>query len=312
MASFTPEQTSNPYVKIRNTNRIARFQFPSDMGKYYIAFEFAEYGPQYNSGISDVIQFATAPINMVQQQAGTLGATIAASNPVLATALTAAGISLNAVRQQRMTYGINGVNASIALPMPPNLVDDQQLDYNAQNLKNVAAQGVSAATQALGGPNMGNAGAVLESVGTFASVFTGMAVNPFLAMMFNGPRFKTHQFGWRFSPKNESETDELVKIINIFKAKALPTQTAGGAIFTYPDVVLISLYPVNARNKMYKFKPAVLTQVSVHHAPTGTPSFFATSNAPVEVELKLQLSEISIWTSSDFPGYDIPTGAAGR
>lgn len=293
MASLSPAfNQSNPYQKIRpaDRTRITRLQYPEDIGKYYIAFEFAEYGPQYNSGIADLINL---PGVSAAVQAG-----IALSNtPVLQTIGDFLGLdlSISAERAQKTTYGIGGVNAAIALPMPPNLLDDQQLDYNAQNLKNVAAQAVSAAT------NINTAGgAVASAAETFVSVFSGQTVNPFLAMMFNGPRFKTHQFGWRFSPKNATETDTLVEIINTFKANALPVQTASGGLFQYPSVVKIALYPDNTRNRTYLFKPAVITQVSIHYAPSGTPSFFAGTEAPVEIELKLQLSEISIWTNNDF------------
>lgn len=315
MASLSPAvNQSNPYEKIRSGNRISRFQYPSDIGKYYIAFDFAEYGPQYNSGIADIVEFVTTPLTALQAQGGAAFDLASQIIPTLKLATGLSNLTGNGIRTTRATYGIQGVNATVALPIPANLADDQQLDYNAQNLKNVAAQAVSGVAQ--GAANMmglngratqlGNDIAkVAESAATFVGVFSGITVNPFLAMMFNGPRFKTHQFGWRFSPKNEAETEELVRIINIFKAKALPTQTFGGGIFAYPDVVLMSIYPDRARERMYNFKPAVLTQVSVHHAPSGTPSFFSGSNAPVEIELKLQFSEISIWTKNDYPGYDV-------
>ena len=87
---------------------------------------------------------------------------------------------------------------------------------------------------------------------------------------------------------------DIVKIVNTFKAKSLPFQNAGGLGFAYPDVCMISLYPEEARNRMYKFKPAVITQTSVHYAPSGTPSFFAESNGPAEIELKIQLLSINL------------------
>jgi hypothetical protein len=297
----TPVNQSNPYEKIRNdSKRIARMQFPLDMGRYYIAFEFAEYGPSYSSGASDFINLPGVS-QAVDTAVGAINA--------LSSRYGFERISMDAVRQQSTQYGIGSINAAIALPMPPNLVDDQQLDYNAQNLLNVAAQAASASAQAAGGYGSGAAQTVgsIVNVGqaltNFQSVFTGQTVNPFLAMMFNGPRFKTHQFGWRFSPKTAQETAELMKIINTFKSKSLPLQHGQGAVFKYPDVCLISLYPSNARELMYKFKPAVITQISAHYAPSGTPSFFAGTNGPAEIELKIQLSEISIWTKTDIPDY---------
>lgn len=283
----SPPNTSNPYEKIRGGNSIARMQFPLDMGRYYIAFEFAPYSYKYNSGIDSIVSL---PGQALSSLANSLGIEF---NPNTSKAVGA-------------QYGIGSVTAQIALPIPSNLVDDQQLDYNSQNMLNVIGQAASTALDA-GIKGSSYAGAVNTAeklagqLGSFVSMWSGYTVNPFLAMMFTGPRFKTHQFGWRFSPKNEEETMQIVKIVNTFKAKALPSQS--GPVFAYPDVCMISLYPESARNKMYRFKPAVIQEVSVHYAPSGTPSFFAGSNGPVEIELKLQLSEISIWTHDDLPDY---------
>jgi len=293
-----PRNTSNPYEKIRPNNTIAKMQFPLDMGKYYIAFQFAEYSSTYNSGAADALDI---PANFFNSTVGSFAN------------LFGFDVKASTNKATRANYGIGNINAHIALPIPPNLVDDQQLDYNSQNLLNVAgAAASSVADYATRNLSQGakqaitTAESVVSSVSQFGSVFSGQTVNPFLAMMFNGPRFKTHQFGWRFSPRNSAETDEVVKIVNTFKAKSLPVQHASGTMFAYPDVCMISLYPESARDKMYTFKPAVITQTSVHYAPSGTPSFFAGSTGPAEIELKIQLSEISIWTNNDFPTYNNP------
>jgi hypothetical protein len=294
-----PTNVSNPYEKIRtNTQKIAKLQFPLDMGRYYIAFEFAEYGPRYQTGATGLVNGALNVVDFITQN-NPLIPGVGITNTIAALS----GYDPASVRMQTQTYGIGAVDAQIALPVPANLVDDQQLDYNAQNLLNVAAQGIAAGVGAVApgaGAAIGRGASVAESINNFQSIFTGKTINPFLAMMFNGPRFKTHQFGWRFSPKTAAETTALVDIINTFKKNSLPMESTG--IFTYPKVVLISLYPTSARDKMYKFKPAVIQQVSAHYAPSGTPSFFAGSNGPAEVEFKIQLSEISIWTSNDYSG----------
>lgn len=297
MASTTQTNYSNPYQKIRNDyTSIARLQYPQDLGLYYIAFEFAEYSSSYNSGASDL---ANIPLGKE-----IINGVVTTANQLLDRVGAAAQVPTIQSKAPNATFGIGSINAAIALPMPANLLDDQQLDYNSQNLLNVAQQAVSAASF-----SAGQVASAVMGAEKFVSVYTGQTVNPFLAMMFNGPRFKTHQFGWRFSPRNAEETDMIVKIVNTFKAKSLPVQWGGGAMFSYPEVCLISLYPANARNRMYKFKPAVIMQTSIHYAPSGTPSFFAGTNGPAEIELKLQLSEISIWTHNDIKDYSESTGS---
>lgn len=282
----SPPNLSNPYQKIRPSNNISKMQFPSDMGKYYMAFQFAEYSAAYNVSLAPIVNDFNKGLTALfgREPNKAIGA----------------------------KYGIGQINAHIALPIPVNIVDDQQLDYNAQNLTNVAGKAAKSVIDYFTGQasttaqqQLGTAGAIASAVTQFGEVFAGETVNPFLAMMFNGPRFKTHQFGWRFSPKTSAETDEIVKIVNTFKAKSLPNLQFG-TFFAYPDVCLISIYPDNTRERTLKFKPAVITQTSVHYAPSGVPSFFAGSNGPAEIELKIQLSEISIWTNNDFPGYYNP------
>lgn len=300
LSTSAPGNTSNPYQKISNKRQIATMQYPSDMGRYYIAFDFAEYGPKYSTAASnlfpalnDAASFLVGSgiVNTVTDFFQP--AVMQAFNQFYGTNITDA----SQLRIQSETYGIGNIDATIALPIPPNLVDDQQLDYNAQNLLNVAGQATQSILSAAG-VDVNGAKNMASTINDFQQVFSGKTVNPFLAMMFNGPRFKTHQFGWRFSPKTPQESAVIVNIVNTFKKNSLPMTS--GIVFTYPNVVLISLYPPEAREKMYKFKPCVITQIAVNYAPSGTPSFFAGTNAPAEIELKVQLSEISIWTSTDF------------
>lgn len=297
MASNRTTDVSNPYEKIRANNTIARMQFPSDMGRYYIAFEFAEYSINYNKSAAELGSLPSDALNAIGEKLGL-------------------DFGFGDFRNIASNYGIGDVNAAIALPMPPNLVDNQQLDYSQQNMTELAAAGISNIASAAASKDtklgrfaglVNSSEKVISSLNSFQSPLSGYSVNPFLALMFNGPKFKSHQFGWRFSPKTRDETHTLMKIINTFKANSLPA-LSGGAIFTYPNVVLISLYPENARNKMYKFKPALITETSVHYAPSGTPSFFAETNAPVEIELKIQLMEMSIWTKEDVIDYNVETG----
>lgn len=260
--STSNKNSSNPNVKIQDTTKkIIPLQYPRDLGKYYIAFQFAQYSSTYTS-------------------------------------LPRLGIG------EDNYFNIGKIEAQIALPVPVNLLDDQQLDYNAFNLTNVTASAMGNLASQYGPRGMqqgiNSALNVVSSVVNYQSVYTGLAVNPFMAVMFNGPKFKTHQFGWRFSPKDATESQIIVDIFNFMKMKSLPSYTPGGVGFFYPNVILTLIYPESARNHMYTFKPSVITQVSIHHAPSGTPSFFAGTNAPTEIELKIQLTEISIWTQEDY------------
>jgi hypothetical protein len=79
----------------------------------------------------------------------------------------------------------------------------------------------------------------------------------------------------------------------------LPGKTGapGGTLLSYPNIANIQLFPNDTF--LYKFKPCVIESMSVNFAPANTPSFFKSTNAPVEVQLSLQLKEIEYWLNED-------------
>jgi hypothetical protein len=45
----------------------------------------------------------------------------------------------------------------------------------------------------------------------------GIAINPFMATLYDSPQLRTHQFSWKFIPKNIQESRTLRAIISTFK-----------------------------------------------------------------------------------------------
>ena len=144
----------------------------------------------------------------------------------------------------------------------------------------------------------------------------GLAINPFLTVMFDKPTFKRHSFNWKLIPRNPDEAQTINSIITSFKYAMLPdiASGTGGTLLNYPDTVQISFY--NSDSFLYRFKPCVVTNMSVNYAPTG-PSFFrGTSNVPTEIDFSIDLLEIEYWTkesvAQDAANSEVPfyTGAA--
>jgi len=136
----------------------------------------------------------------------------------------------------------------------------------------------------------GAPGAAQQGLGYF-----GIAVNPFLTMLFKSGNFKEHSLQWTFTPENEQESLKLAAIINYFKFNMLPSYA--GPFLNYPNIALVQLYP----NDMFtfKFKPCAVSAVSVDYSGGGTPSFFR-NGAPTIVNLAIQLKEIELWTQNDY------------
>jgi len=185
--------------------------------------------------------------------------------------------------------GILDDNGTIRLPIPNSLVDHQDEEYSSENYGIVA----------------GAAANLLAAAGQTA--------NPFLAIMYRSPAFKTHNFMWRLSPSNKIESQTLNKIINTLKYNELPTFELSGFTLGYPNIVQVTLSCLTSDYFSFTYKPAVIRSFEVNYTPEGQPSFFGGSAtgdaAPTVVEIRMTITEIEYWTQSDF-GLNTNTGAS--
>lgn len=204
---------------------------------------------------------------------------------------------------------------NIRLPIPANLIDNQGVQYSQEGLGvvgglaidslarggNVTGQGLlgATATAAAAAATGSNAG----QIGSLA----GVAVNPFLSVLFKSPTFKKHSFAWKLSPNSPNESNTLVNLVEKFRYHMLPdlSDSTSGALLSYPDVVQINLYP-NERY-LYRFKPCVVESISVNYSPNITPAFYERTNAPIEVTLTVNLLEIEYWIRRDINRGALPT-----
>jgi hypothetical protein len=230
----------------------------------------------------------------------------------------------------RNFYGA-GASGSVRLPIPANMIDTTAVQWNdgqhfdpilgsvidtvarlrAQNdnqkaYADQARDAVANLRKDFAEGRFGPAVApILQGLNRFApgasaaaQAVLGVAINPFLTVMFQAPTYKRHQFQWHFNPHTKKETDDLRKILARFRFNMLPTVTpnAAGLLLNYPNMCYVSLHPNN--KDLYKFKPCVIEAASINYAPNG-PSFFDGTNAPTEIVLTLNLLEIEYWIQDD-------------
>lgn len=129
------------------------------------------------------------------------------------------------------------------------------------------------------------------------SVDTGLALNPHLAVVFQGVGFRTHQFSYKMIARNQDESDQIKDIINYFKYAMLPSYTAGSLAFEYPDEFEID-FAEAVSPYLYDIGTCVLENVSVNYNGEGIPLFFENTGAPVSIELSLSFKETEIFTKS--------------
>ena len=257
--------------------------FPSDLlGKtpegynYYMAFKFSDYKkpdiyspptPIFKDGIKLPIPTRLSVDTAVHYQEASLGS------------------AMGAAAQQ-----IKNLQMDKIIDNPTNI---------ASVLKDSGVNVVSA----------GAAGAVLDTLKSAVpqqisqglSYATGIAINPFLSVLFDSPTFRTYNFSWKFMPRSQYESQTLTEIIRIFNKNTLPSLSSGfGLYYNYPSIVDISIVTPDNSNNLFQFKQAVVEKISVNYAAANSPVFFRGSSAPAAVEINVNIKEIVLWKSEDY------------
>ena len=202
------------------------------------------------------------------------------------------GIGVLGETGRAIIQGSENVNQALAE------LKNQGINALSEQAKAIAASssaevaGVIAA--AIGGPLTGLSAAALTGLGVGGLLGAGLAVNPHLAVLFEGMNFRNHTFSYKFSARDESESNSLKNIIKEFKNAMHPTEK-GLAFFQYPDEFKIS-FPQD--EFLFKVGNSVLTNFAIDYTPDGG-SYFHQNGAPVSVSLSLQFTELDILTKDE-------------
>jgi len=138
------------------------------------------------------------------------------------------------------------------------------------------------------------AGAAADQATQGALQVTGVARNPHLAVLFEGVDMRTHQFQYKFIPRNAGESDTLREIIKQFKLAMAPEFIESGHFFNYPDE-----FDIRIGNPDYLFKigTSVLIDFQLNYTAQDG-SLFHVNGAPVAVSLSMTFQELDIITKA--------------
>ena len=138
----------------------------------------------------------------------------------------------------------------------------------------------------------------------------GAIANPLTSLQFTGVDLKNYTFSWDLFPSSQKDSDNLKNIIRILKNKSLPRVGSvanvpglNRTLLKYPSVVIVNLLGVDETH-FTRFKPAMLTNVTVDYGAGGIISLFK-GGKPSAVTLSLSFTELNIHTAED---YDLPSG----
>jgi len=175
--------------------------------------------------------------------------------------------------------------------------------FSMESLAYYGLQGAEQIAAAVGAKLGGIPGAI---AGAAASQFVkgaiaggGVAFNPYMAVMYNSPQFRTHQFSWKLIAKSQKESDAIKDIIYAFKYAAAPgiASNFNKHFFSYPNVFDIDLH---YSNYLFNIAPSVLTNMEVSYHGEGYPAYHDIGNgedkAPVSITLQCTFQETSIVT----------------
>lgn len=232
-------------------------------------------------------------------------------------------------------------SAIIFLPVPVNLTDQTNLMYeefegfggldnilNQSNPSDALAAAKESGKGFLGAALLGSlrhfselgAGAVTKAltgqadrslgtrVGQVASTVAGAAINPALAVEFQGVQRKRYSFTWRLVATSPEESTLINKIIDCINWNSLPEKVSGDWILTYPNIAFMKFHgiqpsgTVDAPRQIIQFGPqgAVVSSFTVEiNGSSGQQVFFRDTGEPVEVALHLELQDRGILTKDD-------------
>lgn len=221
----------------------------------------------------------------------------------------------------------DSITANIILPIPSQLLDSSSFQYagnEAGILGNIPGINTKTWSKQLGDANesmnklkkqyeenglLDTAWQLLTNVpgsqdfqlGRLLGASTGKIFNPHLSTIFQGVDLRKHQFTWRLSPRNQQETKAISAIDAIFKARIHPSLSNNGFSLDYPDQLYIKFYP-ESPDFTYKVRKSSVVGYTLNDAATGTPAWFAGTNAPTDYELSLSLQEVDIVTRDELTG----------
>ena len=232
---------------------------------------------------------------------------------------------------------------TILLPIPSNVQDTNNVQYDSSTLNGLAAAGIEASEGIMNvdiGENIftqipqvasnaknrvmtgvGNKEAATNVVSKFLAskalnIFGGQVttsqllargsgeiLNPNMELLFGGPTLRNFRFSFKFTPRNEKESQQVKLIIRAFKRNMAPQAEGGslnsGNFFLKTPNVFSLRYRTGRKNHpfLHRFKQCFLTDMQTTYTGEGVHATYD-DGTPVSMQLDLSFKELQ-------PIYDI-------
>lgn len=265
------------------------YQFPADLPKYFMEMRISDYSRSSLSTLGQLNQIGQVQIPLPMQLVDShnvhfeqepigafIGALAEAGNKVIKSAI---GQTAGMIASGGNMKGISDATSSLT-----------------DTLKAAGALAAAAAAN-LGTELSGSAGTLLQT-------YLGYSPNQFMTILLKGPQYKRHEFTWKFSPRNPTESKRLNLMLKYIQNRMAVRTALEGAIWRYPAIFELAFQPNS--QYMFKFKPAVLESLTANLSASGMPAFLRADGltnglgTPESIEVRMVFLELEFWLSEQF------------
>jgi hypothetical protein len=227
---------------------------------------------------------------------------------------TATGAAVGALIGFQGTRQQKRLKTAIALHIPNNLAINYSVAWSEDDTAALAMGGAAAQqgweiAKALNGQGnntdvTGVGAAILTNLalskgpqGAGNSVASGMAANPKKEQVFKGVNFRTFNFDYKFFPRNSSEAQKVLNIIEQFKYHMHPEfKDNNNFVYIYPSEFDIFYYHNGEENlNVHRHTSCVLSDMSINYTPNGMFNTFS-DGMPTQIDVTLQFRELALLT----------------
>ena len=244
------------------------------------------------------------------------------------------------VKQRYMR--IKKVGSTVFLPMTPDIQESNAVDWGSDTLNPMQAAGARIGIDAIG--NFGNSNSLGDvgnamsnligqgsqaaqafmntpGMGSFIKAYfagqavnanilgrAGIAINPNLEVLFNGPALRTFTYNFRFTPRERQEARTVRKIIKLFK-KTMAVKRRDKVFLSVPAVYKIQyIFNTGFRDHPFlnKIKPCALTSFNVQYAPDGSYMTYQ-DGSMTAYNVQMKFDELEPIYNDDINDVDDPT-----
>lgn len=160
----------------------------------------------------------------------------------------------------------------------------------------MAGAGASAAGS-VGMEAMANYGLTKANNAGAVSAAMGIAANPKKEQTFKGVDFRKFTFEYQFFPRNVTEAQNVLNIIEQFKLHMHPEfKSELNYIWIYPSEFDIIYYAAGKENlNLHRHTSCILEELSVNYTPNGSYSTFE-NGMPTQINVSMTFRELQILT----------------